>query len=156
MKVRSKKGFSLVELIIVIAILGIIAVVAVPNLMNTLNSSKVKADMSTAAEIGAAAQIAYAENALNCSTWTIYSSAVSSAYISGGYKPTANTAADYYVKTATINGATHIVVGIGESNGIDNEQYTYGEEGIAFISGYTDLATGITALGGTTPVTPGA
>lgn len=52
-----KKGFTLVELIAVIAILGVLAAVAVPNFTSLQNSSKVKADAVTAAQIVKAARI---------------------------------------------------------------------------------------------------
>ena len=52
-----KKGFTLIELIAVIAILGILAAVAVPNFTSLQNSSTVKADAVTAAQIVKAARI---------------------------------------------------------------------------------------------------
>lgn len=56
-KNAKKKGFTLVELIAVLAILGILAVIAVPNFTNLQNSSRVKADATTAAQIVKAARI---------------------------------------------------------------------------------------------------
>ena len=54
---RNKKGFTLVELIVVIAILGILAAIAVPRLSGTRDKAAFKADVATAATIGKAAQV---------------------------------------------------------------------------------------------------
>lgn len=54
---RNKKGFTLVELIVVIAILGILAAIAVPRLSGTRDKAAFKADVATAATIGKAAQM---------------------------------------------------------------------------------------------------
>ncbi len=57
MCIRSKKGFTLIELIIVIAILGIIALIAVPNLSGLLQRSRVNTDKRSAEAIGRAIRI---------------------------------------------------------------------------------------------------
>ncbi len=59
---KKRKGFMLIELIIVIAIVGILAAVAVPNLVGMTNEAKVakiQADLST---IGTAAEVYYVKN----------------------------------------------------------------------------------------------
>lgn len=48
---KKKKGFTLIELIVVIAIIGILAVIAVPKFGNVQQNSKIKADISTAKNI---------------------------------------------------------------------------------------------------------
>ena len=65
MNLKSKKGFTLVELIIVIAILGIIALIAVPNLTGVQKRSQVNADIRTAEEIGKTVRIWLTDGNLN-------------------------------------------------------------------------------------------
>lgn len=52
-----KKGFTLIELIIVIAVIGIITSIAVPNYMSYKNEAKVKADEITAQNIAIAVKV---------------------------------------------------------------------------------------------------
>ena len=48
---KKKKGFTLIELVIVLAVLAIIALIAIPNFTKVRNDSLAKADLRTAEQI---------------------------------------------------------------------------------------------------------
>lgn len=58
-KLRRKRGFTLIELVIVIVVLAIIAAIAVPALANYIDKAKEKETIQKAKEIMKAAQVAF-------------------------------------------------------------------------------------------------
>jgi len=59
---KKKKGFTLIELIIVIAIIGVLSAIAVPKYFSIQEDAKTKSDVASAKTIASIAATAYAQD----------------------------------------------------------------------------------------------
>ncbi|MGL4761767.1 MAG: prepilin-type N-terminal cleavage/methylation domain-containing protein [Sarcina sp.] len=64
MKLKKKKGFTLIELVIVLAVLAIIALIAIPNFTRVRNNALIQADETSSEQITNIVQTAIAEGVL--------------------------------------------------------------------------------------------
>ena len=59
---KNKKGFTLIELMIVVAIIGILAAIAIPKFADLINKSKEGATKGSLASVRSAIQVYYGDN----------------------------------------------------------------------------------------------
>jgi type IV pilus assembly protein PilA len=65
MNIRSTKGFTLVEIMIVVVIIGLLAAMAIPAFQKVRSSSQDKAVLNNARQLSAAADQYYLENGVS-------------------------------------------------------------------------------------------
>lgn len=73
-RLKNKKGFTLIELIVVLAVLGIIALIAIPRFLQVQAQAKIDADYGTAAGIAKAAELYFVQNSTTPDIATLISS----------------------------------------------------------------------------------
>jgi len=78
-KMKNRKGFTLIELIVVLAVLAIIMAIAVPRFIGVQEKAKVNADISTKEMVTKAAELYFASTTSASTTVTV------EALKSGGY-----------------------------------------------------------------------
>ncbi len=131
MKKLNKKGFTIVELVIVIAVIAILAAVLIPTFTSVVNNAKKSADQSAAkADLDLVLVLKNGDLAqTGTTTFTAATSGVTYTFVGAKYYFTYNTVAD--------------------ANGNHWSQGTEIPSGGITTTGLTDLTSAITAAGDT-------
>ncbi len=116
----NKKGFTLIELIIVIAILGILAAILVPSMLNIVSNSKAAVAKANCRTVYSAAQSTYVSLSVNgaapdAATYTQASDPFGVAIVANlgtGFGNFSATVANGMVSTITYGGYTYSSAGV--------------------------------------------
>jgi len=119
---KNKKGFTLVELLVVIIIVGVLAAVAVPLMTANVQKARKSEGMAGAGTIRTAQRLYNVENGAYATSLTALNTYVSTADLTGTWFVAANYTTDgtnIYVTCPTNAGGTTINMGIvsGAYNG---------------------------------------
>jgi prepilin-type N-terminal cleavage/methylation domain-containing protein len=129
---EKRKGFTLVELMVVILIVGILAAVSVPMLRGRIEQSKWTEGAATAGAVRVAVRAKFAEDPTTVGAWS--DQAVSGVLTTLGFKSGDLTGRYFSVSNFTIssvdsNGNATIAVsaptGLSGSGTLDNSGWTY-------------------------------
>ena len=132
MEMKKRKGFTLVELMVVILIVGILAAVSVPILRGRIEQSKWTEGAATAGAIRVAVRAKFAEDPTTVGAWT--NQAVTGVLTSLGFQSGDLTgryfaAGNFTISSVDSNGNATIAVsapsGLSGSGSLSNSGWTY-------------------------------
>ncbi|MBI4336065.1 MAG: prepilin-type N-terminal cleavage/methylation domain-containing protein [Candidatus Omnitrophica bacterium] len=106
----NKKGFTLIELVMVIVIIGILAGIAIPKFVSLVTEAKKSATRGGLGAIRSAVAIQYAQNATNPSATDYFPSQITTSMFADGVIPT-----NQLTNKTAINNVDNTVSGTTES-----------------------------------------
>jgi prepilin-type N-terminal cleavage/methylation domain-containing protein len=80
-RLKNKKGFTLIELIVVLAVLGIIALIAIPRFLTVQETAKEDSDVSSGAMISKAAELYVVQEKYDITSGDLNGSALKGTYV---------------------------------------------------------------------------
>lgn len=110
----NKKGFTLIELMIVVAIIGILAAVAVPKFADLINKSKEGATKGALSAVRGALQVYYSDNE------GVYPTSLTSGDFTPKYMnelPTAKLPSTGHADGSTVNNYATVATAVGDTGG---------------------------------------
>lgn len=114
---KKKKGFTLVELIIVIAIIAVLAAIAIPKFGAARHQADVGADQANAKIIATAVATAISNGDMDADTdVAAVDSDIYTPYIDGGTVPTAKTGTGFEVSYDAGDDGTGITISVTDGN----------------------------------------
>ncbi len=149
-KNKKKKGFTLIELVIVLAVLAIIALIAIPNFTRVRNNALVQADRTSEEQITNIIQTAIAEGAINPVIGTEYTIDITVTGRGTTKTVTANLSDDTIYGTVGTETFSDTVLAAQHLRDIDAPQVA-GTTGYEVTIAAADGSVTTTTVGATTP-----
>ncbi len=122
-KLKNRKGFTLIELIVVLAVLAIIMAIAVPRFIGVQTQAKIDADYTTVANIAKAAELYYARNNETVPTIALLKS---NGYIESGSLKLQSTNVVIKDMSSTLDENGETVITVSGSGGVSVDVYSSG------------------------------